>query len=645
MKRAVELKDILRYRFLSYPAFSPNGQFISFLVHEADPESDGYASNIWLVDLNTTTSRQLTYSGKEKAPTWKNDGQTLCFISGRRDGKKTETSLYELDVTGGEAKQLHTVPRTLSLLSFLPDDCMLALGIDEPACTNPYEGNMHVFEQIPFCSNGMGFTGHKKRLYLYSHNWEERQITPDDMDVENYVLSGDGRRVLAWGPRFKDVRGMYSALLEISLASGTVQELLPGTDFTCKWAGWTEDSIAFNGTDYSQYGVYENIKFYILKNSTQECITPDLDRGIRSCVGSDCRYGSRDLTHAFVVDKDRVWFVATEGYRSHLYVLKKDKTISQVTGELYSIDDWCVRDGMAAVVGMKGLQLQELFLVDGKEERQLTNFNDWVSRECLLSHPEHVVVDIGAGNSLDGWYLKPPLFEEGVKYPAILTIHGGPKAVFGDVFFHEMQYWAGQGYVVFYCNPRGSDGKGNAFDDIRGKYGTVDYNDIMAFTDRIVELPFVDEKNLGVTGGSYGGFMTNWIVGHTDRFKAAVAQRSICNWISMMGLSDIGYYFVPDQQDSSIWPDAEKLWRHSPLKYADAVRTPTLFIHSDEDHRCELAQGFQMFTALKLHGVETQICIFKGENHNLSRSGHIKSRLTRLWKITTWFDRFLKKQG
>ena len=166
-----------------------------------------------------------------------------------------------------------------------------------------------------------------------------------------------------------------------------------------------------------------------------------------------------------------VWFVATEGYRSHLYVLEKDKTISQVTGELYSIDDWCVRDGMAAVVGMKGLQLQELFLVDGKEERQLTNFNDWVSRECLLSHPEHVVVDIGAGNSLDGWYLKPPLFEEGVKYPAILTIHGGPKAVF--VMFSSMKCNIGGTGICCLLQPKGSDGKGNAFDDIRGKYGTV----------------------------------------------------------------------------------------------------------------------------------------------------------------------------
>ncbi|HPE67037.1 MAG TPA: prolyl oligopeptidase family serine peptidase, partial [Synergistales bacterium] len=181
------------------------------------------------------------------------------------------------------------------------------------------------------------------------------------------------------------------------------------------------------------------------------------------------------------------------------------------------------------------------------------------------------------------------------------------------------------------------------FDDIRGKYGTVDYDDLMAFTDWAVEhLPFVDKDRLGVTGGSYGGYMTNWIIGHTDRFKAAASQRSISNWISKMGISDIGYYFVPDQQAADIWSDHEKLWFHSPLKYADRAKTPTLFIHSEEDHRCELTQGLQMFTALKLHGVETNICVFKGENHELSRSGRPRPRLTRLRKMTEWFDRFLK---
>ncbi len=241
--------------------------------------------------------------------------------------------------------------------------------------------------------------------------------------------------------------------------------------------------------------------------------------------------------------------------------------------------------------------------------------------------------------------LKPVDFVEGQKYPAILNIHGGPKTVFGTVFFHEMQFWANQGYFVFFCNPRGSDGKGNEFADIRGQYGTIDYDDLMRFTDLVLEeYPAIDQERLGVTGGSYGGFMTNWIIGHTQRFKAAASQRSISNWISMGYTTDIGYYFAPDQIAATPWTDYEKMWYHSPLKYADRVKTPTLFIHSDEDYRCWLPEALQMFTALKYHGVEAKLCMFRGENHELSRSGKPKHRIRRLQEITSWFDRFLKEQ-
>jgi len=239
--------------------------------------------------------------------------------------------------------------------------------------------------------------------------------------------------------------------------------------------------------------------------------------------------------------------------------------------------------------------------------------------------------------------MKPFNFEPGKKFPAILEIHGGPKTAYGEVFVHEMQLLASEGYVVIYCNPRGSDGRGNEFADIRGKYGTIDYEDIMQFVDEAVKrYEFIDENKIGVTGGSYGGFMTNWIIGHTDRFKAAVSQRSIANWISKFGTTDIGYFFVEDQHFATPWSNYEKLWWHSPMKYADKVKTPTLFIHSDEDYRCWLVEAIQMFTSLKYHGVESKLVIFKGENHDLSRTGKPLHRLRRLKEIIEWFDKYLK---
>jgi len=303
-----------------------------------------------------------------------------------------------------------------------------------------------------------------------------------------------------------------------------------------------------------------------------------------------------------------------------------------------------VFDKSIVFVGMRDNKLQELYELKDKQENQITFFNEWVVKEKKLSKPQRITFNTKEGMEIEGWIMKPIDFDETKKYPAILDIHGGPKTVYsGEVFFHEMQYWSNIGYVVMFCNPRGSDGRGNEFADIRGKYGTIDYEDIMEFVNVVIEnFSFIDKDRLGVTGGSYGGFMTNWIIGHTNRFKAAASQRSIANWISKFGTTDIGYYFVEDQQAATPWTNFEKLWFHSPMKYADRVKTPTLFIHSEEDYRCWLAEGLQMFTSLKYNGVEAKLVMFRGENHELSRSGKPKHRIRRLKEISDWFDKYLK---
>ena len=253
---------------------------------------------------------------------------------------------------------------------------------------------------------------------------------------------------------------------------------------------------------------------------------------------------------------------------------------------------------------------------------------------------------VNDGVDLDGWVLKPRDFDPKKSYPGILDIHGGPKTVYGEVFYHEMQFWANEGYFVFFCNPRGGDGRGNEFADLRGKYGSIDYDDIMAFCDEVqTKYPQLDKKRLAVTGGSYGGFMTNWIIGHTDRCAAAASQRSIANWIGFGFTSDIGDDFAKDQmglgKKGNVWNSMEKLWLHSPLQYLDRCTTPTLFIHSDEDYRCPLSEGYQMYAALQQLGVETRMCGFRGENHELSRSGKPLHRIRRLKEITAWFDSHL----
>ncbi len=332
--------------------------------------------------------------------------------------------------------------------------------------------------------------------------------------------------------------------------------------------------------------------------------------------------------------------------RSVVYALDKDGHISSVYDNEGSVDAIAIAKGKLYFIGMQDMRLQEVYCFDmeTKTVQQITTLNEHFFEEKDIR--PCIPCNIKQGDmEIYGWVLTPSNYDENKTYPAILDIHGGPKTVYGEVYYHEMQVWANMGYFVFFMNPRGGDGRGNSFADIRGKYGTIDYDDLMKFTDEVLkQYPAIDASRVGVTGGSYGGFMTNWIITHTNRFKAAASQRSISNWISFAHTSDIGDFFAKDQQAADTWSNVEKLWWHSPLKYADQCKTPTLFIHSNEDYRCPYSEGLQMYSALCAHGVETRLCMFKGENHELSRSGKPRHRVKRLEEISNWMHHYLMQK-
>ena len=340
---------------------------------------------------------------------------------------------------------------------------------------------------------------------------------------------------------------------------------------------------------------------------------------------------------------------------------ERNETETLITPDKYSIDyvGHLGRKALCLGLVMRDYGVYEhptFFVVDEKGEENLGRYDRRVNSEVVADCFSGSVTGqrmVGEtlyflntdGVDIDGFVMKPVGYEPGKRYPGILHIHGGPKMVFGPGFHHEMQLWAASGFFVCYCNPRGSCGKGNAFADLQGKYGEVDFRDLMEFTDEVLRrYPEIDADRMGVAGGSYGGFMTNWVIGHTDRFRCAVSQRSIANYVGDYLLSDIGYYYVPDQQLGTIWEHPERLWKASPLTYADRVKTPTLFIHADKDYRCTLANGLEMFAALKLHGVESKLCMFYGENHGLSREGKPSNRISRLSEILRWMDEHLKEE-
>jgi dipeptidyl aminopeptidase/acylaminoacyl peptidase len=292
---------------------------------------------------------------------------------------------------------------------------------------------------------------------------------------------------------------------------------------------------------------------------------------------------------------------------------------------------------------MDALHPNELWVRDGNGERRVTKFNDRTLKGLNLATPEHFAFKNELGDDIDGWIMRPPDHANGSKYPTILHIHGGPLGIYGDAIFHEFQILASEGYNVLYTNPRGSGGYGEDYGAVlQGQHGTVDYVDLMAFTDAALEsFDCIDAERLGVTGGSYGGYATNWIVTHTDRFAAAVSCRSTCNRFSHHGNSDMGFRHGESGNMGYPHRDEEKLMRQSPIRYVANAKTPTLLIHSENDLRCPIWGAEEFFTSLIEVGVETEFVRFPDENHDLSRSGKPKHREERLQHMLRWFDKYL----
>lgn len=656
----LKLKDFLDYKYLSNLEFSPNGENAGFVVNVTNYDDNNYQSNIWLLNNKTKKYSKLTSLNEERSFLWI-DNSTIVFPTAR-DAKLKEkvsqgekwTAYYSIDINGGEADKYMQIPLIVTAIKMIDKDNFVLTakydnyGINLNDLTGEErnkavaklkeEKDYEVLDEIPFWSNGGGFTNQKRnRLYLY--NRVSNEVTPLTCEhtVVTYFSYKDGK-VLYVGNVFEGKLEQREGIFCYDIDSKTTETLLPiDANFRVSYAEFLEDAVICALNDCKEYGMNQNPSFYVIKSGKLELLKKH-DTWMMNTVGSDCRYGGGK---SYRVVNGKLYFPTTVFKDSFLNTIDLAGNETVLTNANGSVDVYDVYGDEILFAGLRGIRLQEIYSLKDGKETQVTTFNENIYTDKKLSIPEKCNF-VNDGIEIEGWVLKPVDFDETKTYPAILDIHGGPKTVFGEVFYHEMQVWANMGYFVFFCNPRGGDGRGNAFADIRGKYGTIDYDDLMKFTDVVLEKYPIKADRVGVTGGSYGGFMTNWIIGHTDRFRCAASQRSIANWISKFGTTDIGYYFNADQNASTPWINQEKLWWHSPMKYADKAKTPTLFIHSEEDYRCWLAEGIQMFTALKYHGVEARLCMFRGENHELSRSGKPKHRVRRLEEMTNWFEKYLK---
>ena len=642
MMNPVSIGMLPEIQFVSAPAFSPDGGTVAFVVQQADLDNNGYKADLHLYNCATKTTLTLTRSGNIKKFIWSKSG-ALLFLTGSEKGAKEKgcplSRIYEISISGGEAVEKFALP--VHIIGFY--ECqdgrfVIAAGVDNtPERDTAYE----VFDEIPLWANGKGLTN-KKRIHLFVYTPQTGELTRVCEKFDDCTLySVRGSRILYKAYGWQDVQQPYDGIYLYDMDSNTSRCLLEkDVRRTGAISFWDDDNALVAATENTPYGDEEYCDFYTLNltDGVMKLLTPYNYSIAAGTVGTDARLGE---VYADKTTDEGYYFITTKGAYSYLHRITRDGRISEALTPQGACDSFDVCNGQLVVCGMYEDRLPELYLGGV----QITDLNQTTER-WKISTPEPLAFTDRDGFEIQGWVIKPVDYQPGKKYPAVLNIHGGPRTAFSSVFHHEMQTWATEGYFVFYCNPRGSDGGGTAFGSLNGNYGTYDYDNLMDFTDNVlIRYPDIDTERLGVAGGSYGGFMTNWIVCHTDRFHAAASQRSISNWITFEHMSDIGHTFTKNTQAVLTREDAQKLWWHSPLKYAANCKTPTLFVHSTEDYRCPMAESLQMFSAFKLLGVETRLCLIRGENHELSRSGRPRNRILRMTEILNWMNRHLKNNA
>lgn len=656
----LQIKDFTRYKFLSNIAVSPNRENVAFVVSTADEKGNTYKGDIWIYNLKSKLYQRLTSTKAGKSFIWL-DNDNLIFEDVMDKEYKEKmlngedwTIYYKINIHGGEALKYFKVPIKVNSIKKISKNEFIINGVFDhnkldisKLCgeekikafeKSKEEKDYEIIDEIPFWSDGRGFINKKRdRLYFFNLGKNEmKPISGEFSNVEFYNYSDS--IILFTASTYTDKKRTTTGLYRYDIKKEITTELVREDSFNIVYAGYVDNKIVFAGSDMKKFGINENPDFYVIKDGRLEIICC-YDNSFGNKISMDCKYGQGITYKAY---KDNLYFLSTVNTSTHIKKFNIDGSIETVIGDGGSIECFDICDEGIFFIGLRNGKLQELYLFKDGKEAQLTQLNEEIYKNRKISSIEKITFE-NDGLEMEGSVIKPSDFDNNKKYPGVLFIHGGPKSTYGEVYHHNMHCIANEGYFVFYTNPRGSDGRGNDYANVVGKQGSIDYDDIMKFTDVVLKkYPNIDANKLGVTGGSYGGFMTNWIIGHTDRFKCAVSESGVANWISKITTTDIGYHFNAIQLGATPWADAEKLWNHSPMKYADNIKTPTLFIQPDEDYRCWLAEGIQMFLSLKYHGVDSKLCIIKGESHDLDITGRPKQRIKRLEEMIEWFNKYLK---
>ncbi len=660
--RPIEIDDLLRIRFPHHAALSPDGTRVVFSLARLDAESNQIRAALWRVPSAGGTPTPFTADeGRDANPKWSPDGRWIAFLSNRsgqrRGWKRAPMQLWVIPVDGGEAYQLTSFRVGVSQVAWSPDGRTLAFvsrgSLDDPERT-PNEDELVVREirRPKYKFDAMGY------LEGYADLWTVPvvggtpiQLTTGDFDHESPVWLPSGREVVVVANRSAQADlSVARDLWAVTLQTRAMRQLTHKTG-PCASPAVSPDGqwISFVGHD-DPMGVARNAAVWVVPSTggTAVNLTAAFDQSVGNAVGSDVRLVPLLPATAWSAESDAIIFFSTTAGRTHLYrVGVRERTVRQLTDGDEAIADLTAAGGVVVYQRISPTTLDELWTLgpDGRP-RKLAGFNDALLGEVEIRQPKRFAYEGAEGWPMEGWVLTPPSFDPAQKYPAILRIHGGPHAAFGEALAHYPQVLAAQGYVVVWTNPRGSQGYGEAFTRaVVTDWGPKDSQDILRGLDHVIAQGFIDPERTAVTGGSYGGFMTNWLITQTSRFRCAVSEVSISNLTSFYGTSDIGATWGELEWGATPWDDPTTLLKHSPLSYVKNVTTPVLITANEQDHRCPIEQSEQFFIALRKLGKETTFLRFQGESHTMGSSGRPKHRIERLRRLVAWFDKYLEPAG
>jgi dipeptidyl aminopeptidase/acylaminoacyl peptidase len=667
-RRPITETDLYSFEWVADPQISPDGARLVYTRVTVNAKHDNYETAVWMVPAAGGAARRLTAGPRDASPRWSPDGRMLAFV------RSTESSgqIHLLSLEGGEARPLTDLPKGAGVPLWSPDGRLIAFSsttieADFDQKKSEDKSDVRVITRASYRNNASGYQDPERRTHLWVVDvpaipegvGKARQVTRGDFNETGAVWSRDSARLFYLSNRVREPeyespdQDVY--VVDAKGGEGTKVTSIDGAIGNLALSA-NGESLAFVGSlnraggqvqrSYSQPDLFVS---GTKAGSTARNLTAGYDFDIAGGIGGDQAppRGGGSAQPYWSADGRFVQVIGAEEGRANLMRIDVETgKVTALTQGNHALSSYSVTpDGskVAALISSP-TSIGDLYLIDGAtgQARQVTKSNSELYSKVNLTGPEMIWYKSFDGRRIQAWVQRPPDFVEGRKYPLILNIHGGPHAAYGYTFDHEFQWMAAKGYIVLYPNPRGSTTYGQEFGNIiQYHYPGDDHQDLMAGVDELVKRGWADPERLGVTGGSGGGVLTNWAISHTDRFKAAVSQRSIADWRDFWYTADFTQ-FTSSWFRGAPWESEADYKERSPITHIRKINTPLMLIEGEADLRTPPgAGGEQMFRALKYLKKPVVMVRFPGETHELSRSGKPVHRVERLQHIVGWFDKYL----